>query len=159
MGNILKIVIAGVVGLGVGLGAGYLLGRTGQGALKAEITRLGKSGAAAGAAHTAKMEQCKRRLNKAKAGRSLLKGQEYLLRALLELDSRNFGLASQHLGSASEQLKKASKSSQRPKITASLDALQPRLAKVQTEVMKLKPGSRAEITKILTELGRFPGNR
>ena len=107
MGTVLKIVIAVVISLALGGGAGFIIGKAGEDELRAEITKQKKNAEALKTAHATRLEAAQNGLAACKGGRSTLLAREHLLRSLLEMDRRNYGLASQHLGSARKQLGEA----------------------------------------------------
>ncbi len=158
MGKILKIALPPLLALGIGFAVGFFLGKVGNNELEAEISKVEKNAAAARSAEAAKLDACRKRLDKSRSGRALLKGREHLLRALLELDRRNFGLASQHLGSARQKIKRGGKGF-KEQLAADVKAILERLTKAQTLTMQLKPTARDEIAKSLADLERLPGIR
>ena len=144
MGKFIKIVLPPLIALAVGLGAGFFLGKTGEAKLRSELVEQKKIAGEDKKRLTDQASRCAKELEQVKATRGSIKAREQLLRALLELDHRNYGLASQHLGSAKKELE----------ATPAAAALADRLAKVQTLTMQLKPAAREEISKILAEISK-----
>ncbi len=158
MGTVLKIVIAVVISLALGGGAGFIIGKAGEDELRAEITKQKKNAEALKTAHATRLEAAQNGLAACKGGRSTLLAREHLLRSLLEMDRRNYGLASQHLGSARKQLGEA-KQGAKPELAKELARLLEQLAGTQTLVMQLKPKAKTEISKVLQSLEGLPGAR
>jgi len=144
MGKILKIVLPVLIAMAVGFGAGFFLGKTGESKLRAELVQQKKIAAEDKTRLTDQAEQCAKKLKQVRKTRRSVKAREQLLRALLELDKRNYGLASQHLGTAKKILEKSPTPA----------ALADKLAKVQTLTMQLKPAAKEEIVKILAEISK-----
>lgn len=148
MGKILKIILPPLFALVVGLGAGFFFGQAGKAELRSELVTQKKIAAEDKTRLTSQATRCAKRLELAKGKHRRLKASEQLLRALLEMDRRNYGLASQHLGSAKKVIEKLPESSQ------GKPTLVERLSAAQTLTMQLKPTAKEEITKILADLAR-----
>lgn len=158
MNRILGLLVPALVGLVVGLGGGYVLGRGGRQELAAELEKVKRNALEAGAACEAERRTCTTRLGEANGTRDLQNGRVQLLKAQLELTDSNFGLSSQHLAGARLALKKAE--TQIPgEGAAALKGLQAKLEEAQTQAMQLKREARQTIADILSQLERLPYGR
>ena len=146
MSKVLKLVLPPLLTLLIGLGAGFFSGKAGVAELRSELVTQKKIAAEDKNRLTTEASRCVKRLEMARNKRRTLKVQEQLLRALLEMDRRNYGLASQHLGSAKKVLEKI------PAPARITPTLVERLSAAQTLTMQLKPAAKEEINKILADL-------
>lgn len=158
MSDLLKLIIAGVGALIVGLLAGWGIGGSGKGALEAELAQAKRGKATAATALQEERERCEQQTKTARRARYVMLTKEHLLRALVELHASNFGLASQQMADARSRLRSAGKhfeGKQRQRV----DKLFEQLANAQTLVMRLDPMARKQVQDLLADLQALPGAR
>ena len=86
----------------------------------------------------------------------MLKTKEHLLRAITEIYSNNYGLASQQLGLTRKKIKKATKLLRADAAKKALE-LYEKITGAQTLTMRLDPMSRVHVEQLLSELQKLPG--
>ncbi len=158
MSDLLKVVIAVGGALVLGLVIGLVVGYSGKGDLAA-VAKAAKQRAET-TELTLKEERadCQGKVAKAQLGRQLLLTKAALLRALVELQANNYGLASQHLATARSLVVAARKriaKKHRPR----LKQIYEQMASTQTLVMRLDPMARKYLQDLLAALQSIPGAR
>ena len=148
------VVGAGLLGFLVGFG----LGRIGKGDVEQALQKSKRRVEEVEENSRREGEECRQRLQEAKAGKQLLLTKEELLRSVLELVSSNFGLTSQHLAQARSFLHSA-QNGMKPPDQQKARALFDRIGEAQTLAMRLDPMARVQIEQILADLQKLPGAR
>ncbi|MCC6750343.1 MAG: hypothetical protein IT371_21945 [Deltaproteobacteria bacterium] len=147
-----------VIALLVGVAGGYLLGTLGKGDLSRELVTARSRAQSAEELGRREVARCEGERDAARGGKQVLLARGSLLRALVEVQGNNYGLAGQHLGEARRRLKAAEASLPRAEATR-VAALFEQLAATHTLVMRLDPMARTHLDRNLADVERLPGAR
>ena len=153
-----KILIGIAAGLVIGLGAGFWLGARGKGALVTRAETSEKELAAVrlrvaqGQSTSAQAEQ------RTRLAFALLRAKEQILRAAVQLNANNFGIASQRLGAANVLLRKAHPDADAA-TKKSIDLINEELSNAHSLSMKLDPTVKVNLERIVDLLQRIPAAR
>lgn len=154
----LKVGIALVSALLIGLVVGYGLGVSGRGDLERAAKKAQVSADDAEASLKQLQDQQDKKAKKYKTSRQLMRAKEHLLWAVWELFDNNYGLTSQHLALARKRLRSAKKGLKK-RHAARTSELYDRIGQAQTLAMRLDPTARIHIKEILVALQKIPGAR